>query len=65
MIPQYAFAGDFTGLYIIIDPILVLKVMAMIPVEAIVKGVTEVAKHDAGECCTHTSESYHLTYAPP
>lgn len=50
MIPQYAFAGDYTGMY----PTTHcneggLTHLSLPPVEAIAQGVTEVAKYDADD----------------
>lgn len=46
MIPQYAFAGDFTGMSLSVHSSFCLN--RVYAVEAITKGVTEVAKYDAG-----------------
>lgn len=48
MIPQYAFAGDFTGMYSSVQSSFSVVVITLYIVEAITKGVTEVAKYDAG-----------------
>jgi len=46
MVPQYAFAGDFTGK--IFYHCAMFSSMLSAAVEAIAKGMIEVAKYDAG-----------------
>lgn len=48
MIPQYAFAGDFTGKSVVVDLLNDINYDAC-AVESIVKGVNEVVKYDAGK----------------
>ena len=52
MIPQYAFAGDFTGMSLSSQSSFSTISNRTYAVEAITKGVTEVAKYDVAGGCT-------------
>jgi hypothetical protein len=54
MIPQYAFAGDFTGKMVVVYLLGDIHSHAC-AVESIVKGVNEVAKYDAGKDSSHVT----------
>jgi von Willebrand factor A domain-containing protein 8 len=49
MIPQYAFAGDYTGMLFVSLRSYETLTFDVDPVDAITKGVTEVAKYDADD----------------
>jgi hypothetical protein len=64
MIPQYAFAGDFTGMDTLFIMIFLPPFNLLSKVEAIMKGVTEVAKYDAGPLAGSSSFRIKLIELP-